>query len=59
MYVAGGIPLVVDGVVVGAVGCSSGTPDQDVEVAKAGVEAFEREIAIQSRSKGGIAKAKL
>lgn len=46
MYVAGGIPLVVrvDGrdVVVGAVGCSTGTPDQDVEVASAGVEAFER-----------------
>lgn len=46
MYVAGGIPLVVkvDGkdAVVGAVGCSTGTPDQDVEVARAGVEAFEK-----------------
>jgi len=42
MYVAGGIPLVVEGVVVGAVGCSTGTPDQDLEVARAGVEAFER-----------------
>ncbi|KAJ9662494.1 hypothetical protein H2198_001383 [Neophaeococcomyces mojaviensis] len=55
MYVAGGIPLVVGGQVVGAVGCSTGTPDQDVEVAKAGVEAFEKAI----RESGGELKAKL
>lgn len=55
MYVAGGIPIVVEGVVVGAVGCSTGTPDQDVEVAKAGVEAFEREWEKQ-RGKGLKAK---
>ena len=53
MYVAGGIPVVVGGVVVGAVGCSTGTPDQDVEVARAGVEAFEREW---ERVNGGKAK---
>ena len=39
MYVAGGIPFVVDGEVVGAVGCSTGTPAQDTEVAQAGVDA--------------------
>ena len=38
-YVAGGVPIVIDGEVVGAVGCSTGTPAQDEEVAKAGVEA--------------------
>ena len=38
-YVAGGVPVVVDGEVVGAVGCSTGTPAQDEEVATAGVEA--------------------
>ncbi len=64
MYVAGGIPLIVkvDGkdVVVGAVGCSTGTPDQDVEVASAGVEAFERAWAEQhGGSGGGKLKAKL
>lgn len=38
--VAGGVPLFVDDVIVGGVGCSSGTPDQDEVVALAGVEAF-------------------
>ena len=37
---AGGIPLMRDGVVVGAVGVSGGTPDEDHEVAEAGVSAF-------------------
>jgi len=55
MYVAGGIPIVVGGVVVGAVGCSTGTPDQDVEVARAGVEAFEK---AWEETQGGL-KAKL
>ncbi len=36
----GGIPLKADGHVVGAVGVSGGTPDQDQEVAEAGVAAF-------------------
>ena len=37
---AGGIPLERDGKVVGAIGVSGGTPDQDHEVAQAGVAAF-------------------
>lgn len=37
----GGIPLKLDGQVVGAVGCSGGLPAQDHECAEAGVEAFE------------------
>jgi uncharacterized protein GlcG (DUF336 family) len=37
---AGGIPLERDGEVVGAVGVSGGTVDEDEEVAQAGVEAF-------------------
>lgn len=36
----GGIPLMRDGHVVGAIGVSGGTPDQDHEVAEAGVAAF-------------------
>lgn len=59
MYVAGGIPLVVSGVVVGAVGCSTGTPDQDVEVAKAGVDAFEDELRKRRGGEEGNLKAKL
>ena len=37
---AGGIPLKAGGRVVGAVGVSGGTPDQDHEVAEAGAAAF-------------------
>lgn len=38
MVVAGGIPVVIDGEVVGAVGVSSGTPAQDHECAQAGID---------------------
>ncbi len=37
---AGGIPLIRDGEVVGAIGVSGGTPDEDHEVADAGLAAF-------------------
>jgi uncharacterized protein GlcG (DUF336 family) len=36
----GGIPLVRDNVIVGAIGVSTGTVEQDQEVAEAGVAAF-------------------
>jgi uncharacterized protein GlcG (DUF336 family) len=36
----GGVPLLADGVVVGAVGVSGGKPDQDHDVAEAGAAAF-------------------
>lgn len=48
--IGGGVPVVVDGVVVGAVGCSTGTPAQDREVAEAGVRAVEEYV---KRSQGG------
>ena len=40
MIVAGGLPIFVDNQIVGGVGCSSGTPDQDEVVAQAGIDAF-------------------
>ena len=40
MIFAGGIPLMRDGVVVGAVGVSGGSGEQDHAVAEAGVEVF-------------------
>jgi uncharacterized protein GlcG (DUF336 family) len=40
MVVAGGLPIIVDGKVVGGIGVSSGTPGQDQDVAQAGVDAF-------------------
>ena len=38
--VEGGIPLVVDGKIVGAIGVSGGSSDQDGVVAKAGADAL-------------------
>jgi glc operon protein GlcG len=40
--IRGGVPLVVDGQVVGAVGASAGSEDQDLEVARAGAAAIEK-----------------
>ncbi|MEB8387865.1 heme-binding protein [Rhodobacteraceae bacterium KMM 6894] len=40
MVVGGGLPVVIDGEVVGAIGVSSGTPAQDREVAQAGIDFF-------------------
>ncbi|HVK09994.1 MAG TPA: heme-binding protein [Gemmataceae bacterium] len=41
----GGVPIVVDGQVIGAVGIGGGTGEQDVEVAKAGIEALLKGLA--------------
>ena len=51
MYVAGGIPIKIDGEVVGAVGVSTGTPAQDSEVAQAGVDAVMRMVEKSGRAK--------
>jgi uncharacterized protein GlcG (DUF336 family) len=40
MVVGGGLPIMANGAVVGAIGISSGTPAQDLEVAQAGVDGF-------------------
>ena len=37
----GGLPLIIDGEVVGAIGVGSGTGEQDLEVAKVGISALE------------------
>lgn len=41
MVVGGGLPVIVDGAVVGAIGVSSGTPDQDRQCAQAGLDAYD------------------
>ncbi|MDE3110868.1 MAG: heme-binding protein, partial [Acidobacteriota bacterium] len=38
----GGVPLIVDSQVVGAIGVSAGSEDQDSEVARAGVAALDK-----------------
>jgi glc operon protein GlcG len=40
--IRGGIPLLVDGQVIGAIGVSAGTEDQDFDVARAGAAAIEK-----------------
>jgi glc operon protein GlcG len=40
----GGVPIVVDEQVIGAVGCGGGTGEQDAEVARAGVQALLDEL---------------
>ena len=40
MVFPGGLPIFVDDQIVGGVGCSSGSPDQDEEVAQAGRDAL-------------------
>lgn len=40
----GGVPILVDGEVIGAVGVGGGTGEQDVEVAKAGIAKLEPEL---------------
>lgn len=40
--IRGGLPLIVDGEIVGAIGVSNGTEDEDVDVARAGAAAIEK-----------------
>lgn len=40
--VGGGMPVVVNGEVVGGIGLSSGTPEQDMECAQAGLDHFKQ-----------------
>jgi len=40
--IRGGLPLIVDGETVGAIGVSNGTEDEDVDVARAGAAALEK-----------------
>lgn len=49
--VGGGLPIMVEGACVGAIGVSTGTPAQDEEVARAGVEGLERWLKRKEGSK--------
>src|SRR5579862_5924858 len=40
--IRGGVPLLVDGEVVGAIGVSAGSEDQDLDVARAGAAAIDK-----------------
>jgi uncharacterized protein GlcG (DUF336 family) len=43
MIFGGGVPVISDGVIVGAVGASAGTVEQDIAVAEAAVAAISRQ----------------
>jgi uncharacterized protein GlcG (DUF336 family) len=49
MTIAGGVPIIKEGAVVGALGCSTGLPGQDEDVAKKGVEAVERSFGLRAK----------
>ncbi|KAF1952323.1 DUF336-domain-containing protein [Byssothecium circinans] len=49
MTIAGGVPILKDGAVVGAVGCSTGLPSQDEDVARAGVQAVEEGFKVKAK----------
>lgn len=38
MIFGGGLPIFIDGMIAGGVGCSSGSPEQDQTVAQAGID---------------------
>ena len=40
MIFPGGLPVFIDDQIVGGIGCSSGSPDQDEEVVQAGIDAL-------------------
>ncbi len=42
----GGVPVVVDGQVIGAVGVGGGTGEQDAQVARAGIQVFVEQLAV-------------
>ena len=48
MIVGGGLPIFVNGVIAGGVGCSSGSAEQDREVAQAGIDRLLEVLAAGS-----------
>ena len=44
MIFAGGLPIFVDDQIVGGIGCSSGTADQDEVVSQAGIDAWKASL---------------
>jgi uncharacterized protein GlcG (DUF336 family) len=44
MIIAGGLPVFWKDQIVGGIGCSSGSPDQDEEVAQAGIDALMKSL---------------
>lgn len=50
MIFGGGLPIVVDGQTIGAIGCSSGSVEQDAEVAQAGIKVLLRALGRKDKA---------
>jgi uncharacterized protein GlcG (DUF336 family) len=48
MIFGGGLPIFIDGMIAGGVGCSSGSPEQDQAVAQAGIDRFMQHLSCHS-----------
>lgn len=46
--IAGGLPIEIDGEVIGGIGIGSGTDEEDIEVAEAAIEALKAAIASEA-----------
>ncbi len=44
MIFGGGLPIFIDGLIAGGVGCSSGSPEQDQAVAQAGIDRLMKSL---------------
>ena len=44
MIFGGGLPVFIDGMIAGGVGCSSGSPEQDQAVAQAGIDRLMEQL---------------
>lgn len=45
--IGGGMPITVNGIVVGGIGVSAGTPTQDMDCAQAGIDQFQAQSGLQ------------
>jgi len=50
--IAGGLPIELDGEIVGAIGIGSGTDEEDIEVAEAAIAALQAAIAAEGKANG-------
>ncbi|UBF29503.1 heme-binding protein [Kovacikia minuta CCNUW1] len=48
--IAGGVPIEIEGEVVGAIGVGSGTDEEDIEVAQVGIEALKAVLSSHPKS---------
>jgi len=56
--IGGGLPVMSEGVVVGGIGVSSGTPDQDIACAQAGIDFLETTWTKATKKKSAAVRTK-